>query len=433
MSLQNELGIWISDQDQLLSMAKQYFSDLFQTDAECTGSFVKGLFPPLTTSQKEDLAKEFRDKEIICALKGMSPSKAPGPDGFNAGFYQKTWSIIGKKVLEFVKGVQQTGHLTPGIADALLVLIPKVENPSSIKEYRPISLCNVIYKLVTKVIANRLKSVWSGLICSNQVSFVAGRQSIDNVIVCKEVIHSINQRKVRKGAMIIKLDMEKAYDRMEWNYVEETMINAGIPRMLVDISMNCIRMGSCRLLWNGEVTEAINPSRGIRQGDPLSPYLFVLCVERLSQWINMQVAKGSWKAIRPSRSGPQISHLFFADDLILFAEAREDQIKLIKSGLESFARASGQKINYAKSNVFFSQNVTEEEAAVLSYKLGIPSTKVLSEYLGFNLNHQGRNKETHMELLRRIEGELAGRKNKCLSKAGRITLVRSVLNAIPVF
>lgn len=105
-------------------------------------------------------------------------------------------------------------------------------------------------------------------VCSNQDSFVVGRQSIDNVIGYKEVIHSINKRKRKKGAMIIKLDMEKAYDRMEWDYVEKTLIDAGFPRSLVDLVIKCIRTGSCRLLRNGDATKSIHPSRGLPQGDP---------------------------------------------------------------------------------------------------------------------------------------------------------------------
>lgn len=147
-SLQNDLGEWVSDQNQLLGLAKECYSDLFKFDGGCTGSFTKGHFLALSSSQVEDLAKDFSDEEIVSALKGMNPNEASGPDGFNARFYQRTWNTTGKRVMEFVKKVQQSGHLPSEIAKVLLVLNPKVENPNRPREYRSISLCNVIYKLV---------------------------------------------------------------------------------------------------------------------------------------------------------------------------------------------------------------------------------------------------------------------------------------------
>lgn len=161
------------------------YLDLFKSDLECRGDFYKEHFTTLSASQLDSLSGDFRDEEMVAALKEMSPSKAHGLDGFNAQFYQRTWSITGREVISFVKNLQQTYGMPPGIAEALLVLIPKVECPSKIREYRPISLCNVIYKLITEVIANMLKDVWSVLISSNQASFVPRRQSIDNVLVCK--------------------------------------------------------------------------------------------------------------------------------------------------------------------------------------------------------------------------------------------------------
>lgn len=152
------------------------------------------------------------------------------------------------------------------------------------------------------------------------------------------MLHTINQRRGKKGAMVIKLNLKKAYDRMEWEFIADTMKDAGIPSNLTSIAMRCIKNGLCRLLWNGEVTETIGTSKGLRQGDRLSPYMFVFCLEWLSQWINaQQVIKKSWKAVKASRSRLLISRHLFADDIILFAEAREGQIRLIKEGLRSIA------------------------------------------------------------------------------------------------
>lgn len=189
--------------------------------------------------------------------------------------------------------------------------VPKTDAPSSLAQFRPISLCNVLYKIVTKLITNRLKEVWVDLIGAPQASFIQGRQGIDNVLICQEIIHSIQKKSGARGAMIIKLDLEKTYDILEWTFNEDTLLDAGLPRHLINVIMNCIPSGFCRLLWNGELTELFQPSRGLRQGDPLSSYLFVLCMERLAQWINAQHHSGRWLPIRASRSGLAFTHLQF--------------------------------------------------------------------------------------------------------------------------
>lgn len=189
----------------------------------------------------------------------------------------------------------------------------------------------------------------------NQASFVPDRQGIDNVIICQEVLHSISSKKGKRGEMVIKLDLEKVYDRMEWPYILETLHDARLPLNIISIIMRCIKEGACKLPWNGEITHRIKPSRGLRQGDPLSSYLFVLCIERLAHEIQQQVNKGKWKPVRASRSGSGISHLFFADDIFLFSKADKAHIQLIQEGLSAFTRSSAQKINFVKSTFFFTQ------------------------------------------------------------------------------
>lgn len=152
--------------------------------------------------------------------------------------------------------------------------------------FRPISLCNTLYKPVAKSLVDRLKDAWSCLISPYQTSFVPGRRSSDNVILCQEFIHSFRYTKAKKGAVMMKVDLEKAYDRLEWSFIEESLIEAGIPNGVTKVIMSLVTFSSCQVLWNGDVTDEIKPSRDLRQGCPLSPYLFVLCVERLGQWLS---------------------------------------------------------------------------------------------------------------------------------------------------
>jgi hypothetical protein len=164
----------------------------------------------------EELMREFTMKEVDAALAQMHPLKSPRPYGFSACFYQRSWgtvrSDVGKAVLDFLN----FGVFDPSLNTTHIVLIPKVKNPFRITDYRPISLCNVLYKLMSKVIANRMKRILNAIISLNQSAFLLGRLITDNVIVAFEALHSMNTRfKGRKGYMALKLDMSKAYDRVE--------------------------------------------------------------------------------------------------------------------------------------------------------------------------------------------------------------------------
>lgn len=186
------------------------------------------------------------------------------------------------------------------------------------------------------------------------------------------------------------------------------------------------------LLWNGEKTEAFQPARGLRQGDPLSPYLFVLCLERLCHQIDKSIAAKEWKPISLSRGGPKLSHICFADDLILFAEAFVAQIRVIRKILENFCVASGQKVSLEKSKIYFSDNVSRDLEKLISDESGIKPTRDLGKYLGMPVLQKRINKETFGEVLEKVSSRLSGWKGRLLSFTWRLTLTKAVLSSIPV-
>jgi hypothetical protein len=303
------------------------------------------------------LLKEFTSSEVEAALNQMHPLKSPGPDGFSACFYQCAWNTVKAEVCQTVLGFLNHDLFDVGINATHIALIPKIKNPSRVTDYRPISLCNVLYKLISKVLANRLKKVLPHIISQNQSAFIPGRLITDNVLVAFEAMHTMDRRmKGREGYMALKLDMSKAYDRVEWNYLEAVMRKLGFAERWVSLLMTCIRSVSYSVLVHGKPYRRITPTRGIRQGDPLSPYFFIMCAEGLSSLLQRAEANRWITGLPITRGGVRINHLLFANDSLLFCKANMFEWVRIQQLLDMYEKVSSQKLNREKTSIFFSKN-----------------------------------------------------------------------------
>jgi ribonuclease HI len=249
-----------------------------------------------------------------------------------------------------------------------------------------------------------------------------------------EVIHYMKSKtKGKLGDVALKLDISKAYDRIDWSYLRGIMIKMGFSTEWVKWIMLCVETVDYSVLVNNSVTDRIKPGRGLRQGDPLSPYLFIICAEGLSALIKQAEASRDIHGVKICRNAPIISHLLFADDCFLFFRANNHEATVMKNILTTYEAASGQAVNFQKSEIFCSRNVVQADQHIISSTLGVQTVLGTSKYLGLP-SLIGRSKKSIFNFIKdRIWKKINAWNSKCLSKAGREVLIKSVLQSIPTY
>ena len=286
--IMDENGIWHETKEGIANVVVSYFEKLYTTSYPSHILEITDTIPTKVSSEmNQSLIKDFTKEEVLAALKQMHPTKAPSPDDMSAIFFQKYWDVVGNDVTSMVLNVLNCNKSIVEINKTYITLVPKTKSPTKMTEYRPISLCNVVYKLISKVLANRLKVTLPHLITENQSVFLSERLITDNVLVAFEVMHYLEHKRDGKDCyMAVKLDMSEAYNRVKWGFIEKVMERMGFHERWIALVMHCISTISYSILMNGVAYGSIIPTRGLRQGDPLSLYLFLLCTDGLSSLIN---------------------------------------------------------------------------------------------------------------------------------------------------
>lgn len=336
-------------------MATQYFREMYTADPNLDHSKTTQLIKEkVSISMNENLCKDFTEEEISLAMFQIGPLKAPGPDGFPARFYQRNWGTLKGDIVGAVKKFFVYGIMPQGVNETAIVLIPKVSQPLELGDFRPISLCNVIYKVVSKCLVNRLRPILDELVSPNQSAFVPGRLITDNALIAFECFHSIQKNKnSSNAACAYKLDLSKAYGRVDWKYLEQAMYKLGFAHQWVRWIMSCVTSVRFAVKFNGTLLSSFAPSRGLRQGDPLSPFLFLLVADGLSLLLEEKVEQGDLTPLQICCRAPGVSHLLFADDTLLFLKSNNAEAAVIKEVLENYAVSTGQRINPSKCSIMF--------------------------------------------------------------------------------
>lgn len=303
---------------------------------------INQVLPKVTPAMNEYLDKPFTALEVKTALFQMAPSKAPGVDGFTAGFFQRHWDLLQEDIVLAVLDFLNGGELPVGMNDTSITLIPKVRYPQRISQYRPISLCRVLYKIASKCIANRTRPFLGEIVSEEQSAFVPGRLITDNVLIAYESVHAMRRRKKgRNHVCAVKLDMMKAYDRVEWHYLEAIMLRLGFSTSFVRLTMKCVTSVRFTVRVNGELLPYFTPSRGLHQGDPYSPYLFLLCAEGFTSLLNNLGGAQVDRGIRVSNHSPWVNHLLFDDDSLIFMNAKEASAQRLNQVLRIYGECFG--------------------------------------------------------------------------------------------
>jgi hypothetical protein len=434
LSLEDNEGNKITDSQGMQTTAKDYFVELFQKQHNVAVPVINVIRQSITVADNELLTAPFSKAEFRDAMFSMHPDKCPGSDGFNPGFYQHFWNLCSDEIFKECCAWLDSGYFPPDLNMTNIALIPKGNLQTSMRDWRPIALCIVLYKLISKVLANRLKAVLPKCISDSQSAFVPSRSILDNAMAAIEVIHFM-QTKTRGNDryVALKLDISKAYDRMDWDYLRDVMVKIGFNNKWIHWISMCVESVDYSVIVNNEPVGPVIPGRGLRQGDPLSPYLFIICAEGLSSLIQDAEQRQVISGTRICRTAPAVSHLLFADDCFLFFKANESEAQAMKDILSTYESASGQAISLPKSEIFCSRNVPEPLRNNLAAILGVQAVLGTGKYLGLP-SLIGRNRNSTFAYIKdRVWQKINPWSSKCLSKAGREVMIKSVLQAIPSY
>ncbi|GFY91496.1 hypothetical protein Acr_07g0016920 [Actinidia rufa] len=393
-----------TSQQQVNESFIEFYKNLLGSSSDCSAIDISILMNGklVDDGQATELMRAITDKEIKESLFSIGDDKAPGPDGYSAHFFKRAWNIVGTEFCEAVKEFFSSGQILKQMNHSMIALVPKSCNASKVEEFRPIACCNVSYKVISKILAGRLSVILPNLIDSAQAAFVQGRSMVENIYLVQELLFRYGWSMISPRC-IMKIDLRKAFDTINWAFVKEVLMGLGFPNLFVGWIMQCISTTSYSISINGSMHGFFKGYQGIRQGDPISPFLFVLCLEYLSRSLN-QLKDNQDFNFHPRCKDLNITHLAFADDLILFSRGDVD------------SESQGKTLRVSSL-----------------YQVLLWQGRLPFRYLGLPVSSTKLTIAQFQPFTDRISGHLNTWTSLKLSYAGRCELISSVLQGVECF
>jgi hypothetical protein len=374
-------GVTLVAEADKAEAAFKYYEDIlgFELPRTAALDFSELGLPHLDLSE---LGRPITEEAVWAAIQDLPLDKAPVLDGFTGRFYRSSWSVIKADVVRAFQAIsvmdcRSFHHLN----EALLTLLPKVDNPESLANYRPISLIHSFGEIFAKVLANRFAPTLPHLISPNQSAFIKGCQIQDNF---RYVMGTAGALLIRKSlSVLFKIDLAKAFDSVNWVFLLELLSAVGCPLRWTNWILVLLSTASTKVLLNGVPGHRICHGRGLRQGDPLSPMLFVLVMECFSAMIKLADSRGLFSPLRPHSIKQRVS--LYADDVVVFLSPVVLNLVMIRAILDLFLQASMLATNINKSNAF-PIRCDEEQVSVITHALGCQCADFPCTYLGVPLS-----------------------------------------------
>ncbi|XP_048634841.1 uncharacterized protein LOC125608411 [Brassica napus] len=409
---------WASNPKTTLSMIAQVANMIRSDRFSCS------------PAQATLLSKIPTPDDITKVMFRLNQNKSPGPDGFTSGFYKATWNILGSEVINAITLFFQTSTLPKATNSTILTLIPKFPGATIIKDYRPISCCNTLYKVISKLLVARLKPLLPAIILPNQTAFIKGRLLAENCLLAAEIVSGYHNHRGQKK-LTLKIDIAKAFDSVRWDYLLACLKALNLPSDYIQWLSTCYSSPTFSVGINGRLHGFFNGTRGLRQGDPLSPYLFGIVINTLSQKLN-EAAQSGLIGYHPNCKDSNLTHLCFADDLLIFTDGSITSVQGVLQVLSDFEALSGLSISIAKSSIFTS-GLTEAETESIIAVSGISEGSLPVRYLGLPLNSRKLSMTQCEPMMQQIRSKISAWTSKYLSFAGRQVLISTVIAGITNF
>ncbi|KAL3678874.1 hypothetical protein R1sor_021830 [Riccia sorocarpa] len=435
LTLEDANGELQKDEGKILNMVQDYYGELYRQDqsvqdqTETREQVLQLVDNTVTEKENENLTDIPGLEEVERIMSLMSPGKSPGLDGLTIEVLKITWEWMKYPCVRMLKEVWTNKRIGKTNKVAVIKLLPKGEGRTKLKQWRPISLLSLTYRLIGKIISERLKKIIPKLVDDDQTGFVAGRSIMDNVLslkMCQDVTNITGE-----PSIFCKLDFEKAFDRVHHQYLWETFAKMRFSWNFIQLLQMLVGGGSAKVYLNGRFTETIQLERGVPQGCPVSPLLFALTTQPLMRLLREAERSGVLKGVTIPKGCPLL-HKLFADDSGVAIAAGEENFRSLTQVIECFEKISGARLNLAKS-VILPMVLDRSEAWLQRTGCRVLGREEEETYLGCKIGKGIRSEHHTRDLGSKITKRLSHWANNFLTWTSKVILLRHVLRSLPVY